>query len=195
MEDEERRRKAGPIIITISGPPGSGKSTVRDALAKRLGLDVVSAGELFRREAEARGMSLRKFGTLAERDPSIDRKLDQRMVRMARGVKKDTIFEGRLAGALIGREPLASFKVYVDAPLSVRARRIAKREGIPFRQAYRDTKTRQRCESQRYGSIYGLDPSDRSAYDLVVDSGKPTAEEVTDVIEEEFRIFLKGQRA
>ncbi len=37
-----------PIIVTIDGPAGTGKSTVANAVAKRLGLDVLDTGAMYR---------------------------------------------------------------------------------------------------------------------------------------------------
>ena len=46
------------LIITMSGPHGTGKSTYAKALAKALNLRYVSAGELFRNLAQQHKMSL-----------------------------------------------------------------------------------------------------------------------------------------
>ncbi len=40
--------KGRPIIVTIDGPAGTGKSTVANAVAKRLGLDVLDTGAMYR---------------------------------------------------------------------------------------------------------------------------------------------------
>ena len=40
--------KDRPIIVTIDGPAGTGKSTVANAVAKRLGLDVLDTGAMYR---------------------------------------------------------------------------------------------------------------------------------------------------
>src|SRR5678815_5606885 len=40
-----------PIIITIDGPAGTGKSSVARALAKRLGLDFLDTGAMYRAAA------------------------------------------------------------------------------------------------------------------------------------------------
>ena len=58
--------------ITVSGLPGSGTTTLSRLLAEYYELELVSSGEIFRRMAKERGMSLSEFGALAEKDPSID---------------------------------------------------------------------------------------------------------------------------
>ena len=78
--------------ITISGPPGSGKTTACRNLSERLGLESVVFGQIFRQMAADRGMSLVEFGALAEQDPSIDRLIDTRILEIARE-KEDIILE------------------------------------------------------------------------------------------------------
>ena len=46
------------MLITISGLPGSGKTTVARLVARELGLEHVYAGDIFRRQAEEHGLTL-----------------------------------------------------------------------------------------------------------------------------------------
>lgn len=41
-------RLDGPIVITIDGPAGTGKSTVAHRLARRLGIDILDTGAMYR---------------------------------------------------------------------------------------------------------------------------------------------------
>ncbi|RLE58590.1 MAG: cytidylate kinase, partial [Thermoprotei archaeon] len=66
--------------ITVGGPPGSGTTTFSKELAKRLSLRYVYAGEIFRKEAKRRGLTLEEFSRLAEENPEIDRSLDRLML-------------------------------------------------------------------------------------------------------------------
>ena len=89
------------MLITVSGLPGSGKTTVARLISRQLGLRHVYAGDVFRKEAERRGLSLEAFSRLAETDHEIDRALDRGMLDIAR--QGDVVLEGRLAGFMATR--------------------------------------------------------------------------------------------
>ena len=84
--------------ITISGTPGSGKSTVASLLKDRLGLPYIYSGMLFRSLAEEHNMSLAEFGSYCEQHPDIDKEIDEKQVEILK--TGNVILEGRLAGWL-----------------------------------------------------------------------------------------------
>lgn len=172
--------------IAVSGPPGSGKTTVSALVAKTLGYELVLVGQVFRQMAEERGVGLEVFGSLAEEDETIDRELDQRTLAIAES-KDDVVLEGRLTAALVRRKGIPSLTVYVDAPADVRAERIAKREGKDAADVLREMRVRERSERKRYKAYYGIDPSDCGAYDLWLDSGNMSPEDLADIIIKEAR--------
>ena len=58
--------------MTISGPPGSGKTTAAIGVAKELDLELILTGKTFRAMAEERDLTLEDFRKLALEDSSID---------------------------------------------------------------------------------------------------------------------------
>ena len=71
------------MLITISGPAGSGKSTAAAALADRLDDDHVSGGDIFRELADEKGLTPLELNKRAEEDDTIDRDLDRRLREVA----------------------------------------------------------------------------------------------------------------
>jgi len=161
------------MIITISGPPGSGKTTVGRLVAKTLGCPFKSTGESFRAIADEREISLAKLGELAEKDHSIDVELDRRVIK---SLVEPMVLEGRLAGHMCARSGVRAFKIWVDAPVEVRADRIAEREKKKPAAVKKAMLVREKSECQRYRDIYGIDFCDTSVYDLVLDSRTESAE-------------------
>jgi cytidylate kinase len=171
-------------VVTIGGPPGSGKSTAGRRLASSLGLEFVSAGELFRAEAKRRGLSLAELGTLAEREPSIDRALDDEMVRRA---APSRLLDGRLTGPLLRRRGVANRYIVVTADAPVRWERLAHRDGGTVEDVRQRTEAREASERARYLRYYDID-LDREQPDLRLDSTHATPEEVVQVM----AAFLKA---
>jgi len=167
------------MLITVSGPAGSGKSTAAAALADALGYDHVSGGDIFRSLADERGVSTVEFNRMAEEDDQIDRDLDRRLRTTARE-RDDLVLESRLAGWMAGE--YADFRLWLDAPLSVRAARIADREDKSPEAAREETVARADSEARRYEEYYGIDIADLSIYDLTINTARLGPRGVVDSI-------------
>jgi len=174
--------------ITISGPPGSGKTTVCKLLAVKLGYRYVISGNVFREMASKLHLTLTEFGRLAEEDPKYDRMIDDSMVAMAAG-DGDIILEGRLAGYNLAQNDIAAFKVYLDADPRVRAARILERENGDLMTVMNEMLEREACEAVRYSQWYGIDINDKSVYDLIVDTSNAPPEKVVSIIVRELEGF------
>jgi len=169
------------MLITISGLPGSGKSTVSKVLSDRMKLNYMNAGDIFRSLAQKKGMTLEEFGIFAEQNPNVDRAIDKKIVEIAK--KGNAILEGRLAGVMLERNGVKSTKVWIDAPLKVRAERVAKREGKTIEFVVGEIQERERSEWDRYFKLYNIDLNDLSFYDIIIDSAPITADDVANQVQ------------
>lgn len=152
----------------VSGPPGSGKTTQAKMISKALGLRYYSAGTIFRKIAEEKGLSLEQLSILATRDPSIDVEIDRRSYEEAK--KGDVVLDGHLIAWIV--EELADVKILVTAPLRTRVERIAKRDNKDLVAAFRETVIREYTQYRRFIEYYGIDPYDYSIFDIIVNTEK-----------------------
>lgn len=177
------------MIITISGVPGSGKSTVARLVAKKLGFRHYSAGDFMREIAEKRGMSLLELGKAAEKDRSIDRELDERTIQLGKK-EDDFVMDSRLAYHFIPN----SLKVFLEADAKEAARRIfgdvrkklggrkVEKESTSLAATLAAIKRRKESEQVRYRKYYNLNPYDEKQYDLVIDTTKATPDKVAEKV-------------
>ena len=148
------------MIITIGGLPGAGSTTVVEALAKKLKYKTVKVGELWRRIAAEEGISgdeAEKFWKEGAKDPAELKRLHNSLDKMQKDLarkEKNTIFNGKLSGFQI---PWADLKIFLVAPLDVRAERTAKREDISAERAAKGIREREEYERKEWKKIYGFD--------------------------------------
>jgi len=155
------------LVITVSGLAGSGTTTLCRNLARHYGFKHIYAGLIFRQMAKEMGMSLEEFQKYAELHPEVDREVDRRQIEAAK--ECNVVIEGRLAGWMVEK---ADLKIWLDAPIRERARRVARREGITVEKAFMGIAEREKQNRKRYLNLYGIDIDDMSIYDLVIDTSK-----------------------
>jgi cytidylate kinase len=166
---------AAPRIIAVSGKSGCGNSTVSRLLAERLGLRLINF--TFRNMAAERGITLEKVLELAKDDPSWDRELDARQVAMAQ--EGSCVIGSRLAIWLLKD---AALSVYLYASVETRSRRIWNREGGRLEDVLEFTRERDAQDTRRYREIYGIDNTDYSFADLVINTERLVPERIVDII-------------
>ncbi len=166
------------MIITISGIAGSGKSTVAVELAKTLGLKHYSIGELMREMAKKKGMSLLELGKLAEKDPAIDKMLDERQIELGK-TKDNFVIDSRLGFHFIPH----SVKVFLDVAVDEAARRIFMQgrqheSYMDIEESLQKISERIASEDKRYRQYYKIDYHDKGLYDFVIDTTKLQVKQV-----------------
>lgn len=166
--------------ITISGPPGSGKSTTAKALAARLKMAALIGGDIFRNIAKERGMTLEELGAYCEKHPEVDKELDERLKKESE-TNDGLVIESRISGYMCRAE----FKVWLDAPIDIRLHRLKKRKAEET--SVKEIQTREKSEATRYKKYYGIDMYDKSIYDLMIDTSDLTIEGTVDIIVAEMK--------
>lgn len=151
------------MIITVGGYPGSGSTTLAKKLAGAYRLTHVYAGQIFRDMAREKGVSLAEFSRIAERDETIDLRVDEQQKVLA---VDNTVVEGRMTAYIVD----ADVKVWLSAPLQTRAHRVASREDISYEASLERIIKREASERKRYKKYYQIDIEDLSVYDLVINT-------------------------
>ncbi len=109
-----------------------------------------------------------EFNALAQRDPDVDRELDERQLEYLR--RGGVILEGRLSGWLAHNHGIPAFKVWLVASEDERVRRLVERDGGDPQTQAEAMADRVAREQDRYGRYYGADLADLEVYDIVLDS-------------------------
>jgi len=165
-------------VITVGGLHGTGKSSVADAIAKKFNLRRMSAGVIFRQLAKERNLTLEEFSRVAEGNEDIDRLIDDKLRKEAE--KGNAVIDGQLAAWMAGDN--ADLKILLIASVENRIRRISERDGTEFEYARRETITREGSEKARYLEYYGVDVSDHSIYDIIINTDKYDLEKVINIV-------------
>ncbi len=174
------------MLITISGPAGSGKTTVARGLSQKLGFAHVSVGDVFRELAKERAMTLEEFSKYAEEHPDVDAVIDHKQVELAHRYS-DVIVDGRLSGWILNSD----IAVWLNGALEVRAHRIAQREGTQYSTALNETAVRDKSEAKRYRAFYDIDIHNLYIYNLVIDTTHWDQFGVIAIIEEALKALKK----
>jgi cytidylate kinase len=183
------------ISITVSGLSGSGKTYVAKFIAKKLKLKHYSAGELFREFAKNSNKSLEDF--CRTREKNIDLIIEKRTKEILK--KGNVVIDGRLtsyvATELIKKRKINCFRIYVDCPLKIRAKRVAKRDNIKYEEALKKIKERDKSDLKKYKEIYGINPLSKKFYDVIIDNSK-NIKSLNSKLEKMvyvFKAFMKGR--
>jgi len=183
-------------IITICGGLGSGKSSTAKKVAQILGFKHFSSGDFFRHVGLELGLSVTETNIRAETDPKIDDLTDQKLRDMLKADK--VVIDSRTAFRWIPE----SFKVYLELSPDIAKERILhslKEDKLREQSESANTseevleKMKERFESEqkRYWDLYKIDNTDKSQFDLVIDTNKNNLEQVVDIIVTEYKKWIE----
>ncbi len=173
--------------LTISGPIGSGKSSVGKKLASLLGYDFFSGGTFFRQLADKYGMSLEEFNVYAENHIEIDKQQDQLILDFMKQ-NDNVVVESRLVGWICYGNSIDSFRIFIDAPFETRVKRVSGREKSDQSRIRELVKEREESEIKRYREFYGIDFRDGKYYDLIINTDKLSVQQVVNEIYDKVKL-------
>jgi CMP/dCMP kinase len=166
------------MIITITGKPGSGKSTMGKMLAEKFKLKYYSAGDFFRKMAKEKGMSLKEYSTLAQKEKEHDTLTDKWQEDLGKN-EDDFVVEGRTSHLFIKK----AIKIYLDVDKEEGAERIMKEKRddeimLDKKNAIELWEHRVNSEIDRYSRYYNVNIHHPAQYDLFLDTTNLSKEEV-----------------
>ena len=171
------------MIITISGKPGSGKSTVANIISDKLKLNNYSIGDLRGSMALDMGITIDDLNKVGEKDEFTDKEADEYQEKL--GKEKDNfVIDGRLSYYFIPH----SVRIFLDVDITVGAQRIfsIRREDEKDEKSIEELKKRLakrvKSDHKRYQKYYGINFESKENFDLIIDTTNISPEKTADKI-------------
>ena len=179
------------MLITIWWKAGSGKWTVSKLLAKELGYEIISIGDMKRKLAAEMWINIIEFNKMWD-DPEKSAEFDLKYEEYQKSLKltDSIILDSRLG---FYAQPKA-FKILLDVDEEVAWERIfnARREtdkNTTKKHAVDEVKERNSSDEDRYKKLYNVDLWNPNNYNLVIDTSERSPEEVLQIILDEFKAY------
>lgn len=182
-------------IISVAGTVGSGKSTICNLLAEKLGYKCYVLGDVMRKLANQNNMDIVEFNNYIKDKKEFDNIVDDMLIQIANN-ENQVIFSSRTAWHFLPD----SFKIYLTVSNEEAANRIYNDKERIFEKTYanvneaiENVRKRNEMETQRYKEVYGIDVLNKNNYDLYIDTTNMSVEEVMRSIINAYEIWLKGK--
>jgi cytidylate kinase len=102
--------------ITVTGDPGSGKSTFARTVADKTGFQLITTGNIFRKLAAEKGISLAALNELAEEQAEIDALVDD-YLKSLNAQPGDMVLDSRMGWHFV--EDTLKIRLTVDPEVAV----------------------------------------------------------------------------
>lgn len=184
------------MIITVTGKPCSGKSTMAEIFCKKYGFQRIYAGAIFKDEAKKMGMNMLELSS-SDKCIEIDFRVDKHLKEVYdTRFNEDIMIESRTSFSFMPN----AFNVFIDLDEKTMGERlfnsdrVGKEKAKSLEEAVRSTQARYEADRSRYKKIYNIDVDDKSNYSLVFNNAKMTPEQTADKIYREYKKFLKRNK-
>jgi len=173
--------------IIISGMASSGKSTLAKMLAEHYNIEYVCGGDMLKEIAKREGYNPTEnwweteegveFLKKRQNNEEFDKLLDKLLIERAE--KGNCVITSWALPWIWGK----GIKIWLKASPEVRAKRMAKRDDMPFEEALKYIKTRDEENRKLYKKLYGytLD-KDLDVFDLVINTDDLKPEAIKDIV-------------
>jgi len=181
-------RVGKPVTICVGGMAGSGKSTLARKLAGKYKLEYISGGDALKTLAAEEGFQSREDGWwetaegmrfLEERrkDYSFDEAVDRKLLQLAR--KGNVVLDSWTMPWLLE----GAFKIWLEAPVGKRARRIAGRDALGLEDALKALTRKEEQTKAIYKKLYGFNlGEDFAPFNFILDTENLKSEQVFQIV-------------
>ncbi len=184
MQKEKKCLATKTTVLCISGMAGTGKSTLSKKLAEKYSLKYYSGGDALKALAKDKGYEVSMEGWwesptglkfLKERanDSKFDKQVDDKLIGFAN--QGNALLDSWTMPWLIDR----GFKIWLQASIEKRAARVAVRDKMTIKQAFKVLKEKEVRTKAIYKELYGFElGNDFEPFDLILDTDNLSAQEV-----------------
>ncbi len=167
--------------ITLAGSPGSGKSTLRNMLAKHYGLKIKGTGDFMRELSKKHGYSdITKFiSEYVSEHPEIDLQVDEEQ-RIYGEKNDDFVLDAHLGFHFVPD----SIRICLQCETKESARRILEdkrrttEDAKTFGESIKSSVKRREVMRENYQNLYQVDIDDPNNFELVLDTTSLSHKEV-----------------